>query len=147
MAKCSYHPKVDTAMSCNECGRPICPIEMVDTPVGYKCPDCARPVRSQYTYVKPKQFALGLAAGLAAAFAGAFILAAIRFGFFLISIGYGMLVGEAVRRGSGGHRGPTLATVGVVAVVIAGFTMGLSLFEIGLGSLGVLGTLAWGWGR
>lgn len=147
MAKCSYHPDVDTEMTCGECGKPICPKEMVSTPVGYKCPDCARPARSQYRYVKPRQLAIGAAAGLGAAFAGALVLYFVGFTFFLISIGYGMLVGEAVRRGASGHRGPVMAAVGVAAVVLAGFVVGLGLIEIVLASVGVIGTLGWGWGR
>lgn len=147
MAKCSYHPNVDTEMTCNECGKPICPKEMVSTPVGYKCPDCARPARSQYRYVKPKQLAFAILAGLGAALAGGFVLWLIGFRFFLISILYGSLVGEAVRRGAGGHRGPTMVAVGIGSVIVGGLVTGLGLFEIGLGCLGVFGTLGWGWGR
>ncbi len=146
MAQCSYHPDVETEMSCNECGKPICPREMVATPVGYKCPDCARPARSQYMYVKPRQLVLAILFGLGAAIAGAFILSLI-WGFFIISIVYGMLVGEAVRRGAGGHRGPIMTGVGIGCVIIGGFIGGLGLIEIGLAALGVAGTLGWGWGR
>jgi hypothetical protein len=147
MPKCSYHPDIDTEMSCTECGKPICPKEMVSTPVGYKCPDCARPARSQYMYVKPRQLALGSAAGLAAAFVGAFLLANVGFTFFIISIFYGMLVGEAVRRGAGGHRGPIMTGVGIASVVIAGLFTGLGLIGIGMASIGVFSALGWGWGR
>lgn len=147
MAKCTYHPDIDTEMSCNECGKPICPKEMVLTPVGYKCPDCARPARSQYMYVKPRQLLLGSLAGLAAALVGAFVLSAIGFTFFLVSIFYGALVGEAVRRGAGGHRGPVMSGVGIAAVIIAGFITGLGFFGIVMASVGVMGTLGWGWGK
>ena len=33
--------------SCTECGRYICPKDMVETPVGYKCRECARPAAGQ----------------------------------------------------------------------------------------------------
>ena len=36
-------------MSCSNCGRPICPDCMTPTPVGMRCPECARertPVRT-----------------------------------------------------------------------------------------------------
>jgi hypothetical protein len=39
---CSYHPNVLTRLKCSRCGKPICPRCMVSTPVGYRCPDCAR---------------------------------------------------------------------------------------------------------
>lgn len=119
---------------------------MVATPVGYKCPDCARPARSQYIYVKPRQLAMATLYGLGAAIAGAFVLSLI-WGFFLISIFYGMLVGEAVRRGAGGHRGPIMTAVGVGCVIVGGLLGGLGLVEIGLAALGVASTLGWGWGR
>lgn len=38
---CYRHPRVETAVSCSECGRPICPDCMVFGPVGIRCPDCA----------------------------------------------------------------------------------------------------------
>lgn len=146
MAHCSYHPDVETGMSCNECGKPICPREMVATPVGHKCPDCARPARSQYRYVKPRQLALAVLFGLGAAIAGAFVLSVI-WGFFLISVFYGMLVGEAVRRGAGGHRGPIMTAVGIACVITGGILAGLGLIEVALAALGVVGALGWGWGR
>lgn len=38
---CSYHPDVMTGLRCNHCGKPICPLDSVRTPVGLRCPDCA----------------------------------------------------------------------------------------------------------
>lgn len=40
--RCSYHPDVITRLRCSRCGKPICPRCMVSTPVGFRCPDCAR---------------------------------------------------------------------------------------------------------
>lgn len=38
---CYRHPRVETAVSCSDCGRPICPDCMVFGPVGIRCPECA----------------------------------------------------------------------------------------------------------
>lgn len=38
---CYRHPSVETAVSCSDCGRPICPDCMVFGPVGIRCPECA----------------------------------------------------------------------------------------------------------
>jgi len=38
---CYRHPGRETAVSCSNCGRPICPDCMVYAPVGIKCPECA----------------------------------------------------------------------------------------------------------
>ena len=49
MAVCYRHPNRETGVSCSNCGNPICPDCMTPTPVGMRCPDCARnrtPVRT-----------------------------------------------------------------------------------------------------
>ena len=46
---CYRHPDRETGVSCSNCGRPICPDCMTPTPVGMRCPECARertPVRT-----------------------------------------------------------------------------------------------------
>jgi membrane associated rhomboid family serine protease len=39
---CYRHPSRETGVSCSNCGRPICPDCMTTTPVGMRCPECAR---------------------------------------------------------------------------------------------------------
>lgn len=39
---CSYHPNTLTRLRCTRCDKPICPRCMIGTPVGYRCPECAR---------------------------------------------------------------------------------------------------------
>lgn len=39
---CYRHPDRETGVSCSNCGRPICPECMTPTPVGMRCPECAR---------------------------------------------------------------------------------------------------------
>jgi membrane associated rhomboid family serine protease len=41
-ATCYRHPKRETGVSCSSCARPICPDCMTPTPVGMRCPECAR---------------------------------------------------------------------------------------------------------
>jgi membrane associated rhomboid family serine protease len=48
---CYRHPDRETGVSCSSCGRPICPDCMTPTPVGMRCPECAR----QKTKVKTAQ--------------------------------------------------------------------------------------------
>jgi membrane associated rhomboid family serine protease len=38
---CYRHPRTETAVSCSNCGRPICTDCMVFSSVGIKCPECA----------------------------------------------------------------------------------------------------------
>jgi len=42
MEVCYRHPKRETGVHCSNCGRPICPDCMTSTPVGMRCPECAR---------------------------------------------------------------------------------------------------------
>src|SRR3712207_330308 len=42
MATCYRHPTRETGVSCSNCGNPICPDCMTATPVGMRCPECAR---------------------------------------------------------------------------------------------------------
>jgi len=147
MPECSFHPGVETEVSCMECGRYICPKDMKLTPVGYKCPVCSKPARSQYIYIKPKQALYGALAGAAVAFAGAWILSGFRLSFFLMGLFWGMAVGEAVRRGSGGHRGQSVALIGSVCVVVGGLAGGLDLLGIALGVAGVYSVLSWSFGK
>lgn len=42
MAECYRHPGRETNVSCSMCARPICPDCMITTPVGMRCPECAR---------------------------------------------------------------------------------------------------------
>jgi len=42
VATCYRHPGRETGVSCSNCGRPICPDCMTATPVGMRCPECAR---------------------------------------------------------------------------------------------------------
>src|SRR3954452_15125897 len=42
MATCYRHPSRETGVSCSNCGRPICPDCMTATPVGMRCPECAK---------------------------------------------------------------------------------------------------------
>ncbi len=42
MAVCYRHPTRETGVACSSCGRPICPDCMTPTPVGMRCPECAR---------------------------------------------------------------------------------------------------------
>jgi membrane associated rhomboid family serine protease len=42
MATCYRHPGRETGVACSNCGRPICPDCMTNSPVGMRCPECAR---------------------------------------------------------------------------------------------------------
>jgi len=154
VAECAFHPGVETEVRCAQCERPICPKDMVVTPVGYKCPICAKPKRSEYFYIKPKQLAGGIALGLLAGIGGGLLiavsgLASMGFVFLIMPFVWGLFVAEAVRRGAGGHRGPIMATIAAVAIIlgvlVGGFHV-VSFFTVAA-VLGAVSDLSWTWGR
>jgi len=51
---CYRHPGRETYLSCSDCGKPICADCSIDTPVGQKCPDCAKS-RGKATIITGRQ--------------------------------------------------------------------------------------------
>jgi hypothetical protein len=125
---CVNHPKVATRLTCSSCGDPICPRCMVATPVGQKCPRCARQSGRAKGTPAPVLLARGFGAGLASAAAGGFLLFAVPFGGLLLSLLYGFLVGLAVSLAARRRTHPRLGVAAAAAVLV-----GLSLVVLLLG--------------
>ena len=99
MAQCKGHPKTETNLFCGKCGDPICPKCRVQTPVGARCPTCARLSRVPTYQVSGKYYlrAIGAALGPAAGFA----------------------IGEGITFSVNRKAGLKLAVIGGIAVVCA----------------------------
>lgn len=131
MADCHFHPGTETNVRCANCDRYICPKDMVETPVGIKCRECATPPRAALPHGKPVQYLGAAGAALAAAVVGGILvhqafLAIPYLGFLSLWIGiaFGIGIGEATRRGAQGNRGPGFAAIagagGLIGGVLAG---------------------------
>ncbi len=141
--KCKRHPRVETALTCGKCGDPICPRCMVQTPVGIRCPTCARMSRVPTYNVSWGYYIRAIGAGL-----GASIVAGIAWGFlqsiipfiylsFLIGAAVGYGIGEAISLAVNRKAGAGLAVVGATGVllsyIVATYTFfggGFHLFDI-----------------
>ncbi len=123
--KCATHPDVETNLRCGKCGKPICPKCMVQTPVGARCPDCARLYKLPTYRVSLRHYliATGTAVGIA-------VVCGIVWGvingfvpFFYLSLvlaaGTGYTIGEAVSRSVNRKRSRGLASLAGLAVVIS----------------------------
>ena len=91
METCYRHPGRETGVSCSNCGRPICPDCMTTTPVGMRCPECARQrtkVKSMGSVTEPVL---------------TYILIGIN-----VAVGLGALLGGASATGGGGFGGSAL---------------------------------------
>jgi hypothetical protein len=146
MPECAFHPGVETEMRCAECERPICPKDMVSTPVGYKCPICAKPARSQYVLVKPAQLFRAAIAAVVVGIGGGVLLGAFggRIGFFGLILGFmwGSVTAEAARRASGGHRQWSIGIATIVCIVLGAFVGQVSLIVAGIAVFAALSDLA-----
>lgn len=123
---CARHPDVETYLRCGKCGTPICPRCLVQTPVGARCPDCARLSRLPTFDVSPVFFARGMtAAGASGALVGvlwALLTGGARLGIFLAIVGglaIGWAVSEAVSRATNYKRGLGLQVCAVLGVAMA----------------------------
>jgi len=117
--ECPRHRNVRTYLRCGRCGAAICPKCLVHTPVGARCPTCARPaggLPSLGLLVYGRSIGAGVGVG---AMCGAF-LAVIQFGAlaFLPMLLMGFLVGEAVS--AAGRRRPAreLAVIAFLSAVV-----------------------------
>ena len=139
MAVCYRHPRRETNVSCSACGRPICADCMTVTPVGMRCPDCAR----QRTRVRRVSGIPALRAGAAPAT------------YALIAINVAVFVAELAGGGSSGSfqegtklirhaglNGPAVASGDWWRIVTAGFLHANFLhIAFNMFALYVLGTL------
>jgi hypothetical protein len=138
MAYCKRHPKIETNLACGKCGDPICPKCMVETPVGARCPKCARLSRVPTYQLSGKYYLRAAGAGLGASILGGIVwgFVAVFLGFFTLllsaAIGYG--IGELISLSVNRKSGTGLAIIGAIAVVISyiigTFIQGAPLFSL-----------------
>jgi hypothetical protein len=122
--RCYRHPDRETRVACATCGRPICTECMVQTEVGIKCPDDARPPRGARAGVmKRDQVLKSSLAGIAVALVGAvivyFVLPQIGFGRLVLSALAGWGAGTLIHRAGGRNGGPLAMAISGVAVATA----------------------------
>jgi membrane associated rhomboid family serine protease len=122
MAVCYRHPGRETNVQCSNCGRPICPDCMTVTPVGMRCPECARE-RTRVSRISP-----GLRAGAAPA---TYALIAINVIAFIAEIGSGgsLSSGGGTVYLDGGLFGPAVNHGDWYRIITSGFLHG-GLFHL-----------------
>jgi hypothetical protein len=130
---CARHPNVETRLRCGRCETPICPRCLVPTPVGARCPTCARVKRIAFL-AKPRDFALGGLLGLLTATFGAILVGFIPFlGIIGLAI-LGFATGEAVSIGARRKRAPELGVLAIVCLVL-GYAVLSVLVRLAFGAL------------
>lgn len=128
---CHYHPDIETNVKCNNCGKPICPDDMIFSSVGIKCKECARPVGRMVAGPKPIYYLRGALAGLGTAIAGGIALMILRaiipFGGFIFAMILGYALGESISWAARRNTGLGLQIIAGISAVLA-FTIGGYLF-------------------
>jgi MFS family permease len=136
---CVNHPRTETLLRCNKCGRPVC-IKCVQlTAVGYRCKQCLNIQQAGYYTAASVDYAIAAMVGLITSIVGGAIAAAIG-GFWFFAIFYAPVVGgiiaEIIRRVIQKRRGRYIWLVACGAVIVGGF--------IGAGLLPLIAALGTG---
>lgn len=123
--QCATHPRIETNLRCGKCGKPICPKCLVQTPVGARCPDCAKLYKLP-TYRVPAKYylrAMGTALGMAIGYGVIWGVVEGLLPFFYLNLllapGAGYAIGEVVSLSVNRKRSKGLAAVAGGAVVIS----------------------------
>ncbi len=123
---CVRHPSIETGLRCGRCDDLICPRCLVQTPVGARCPDCARSpaVAIPMLQLGARHYVLafGTALGLGAALGVAWWwVLPFRLGLFFgafLGVGMGWLMFKAVDRAVPNKRGtPIQVAIGAGPIV------------------------------
>lgn len=121
---CPSH-NVETSLACARCGRPICPRCMVQTPVGARCPDCARVHKvptynvSAVYYLRAAGAALGTAIAYGILWGLMLDLTSSFYMNLLLGPGAGYIISEAVSMSVNRKRGIGLAVVAGVFIALS----------------------------
>jgi tetratricopeptide (TPR) repeat protein len=118
---CAWHPDRETGLTCTRCGRPMCPDCARQHPVGWRCKECAKELRSPLYKVSPLQYAGALVAGSLVSTLigiGMYLIGGMWFFALFIGAGGGTVVAEAVSVGGGRKRGRGMQIVAGAAVVL-----------------------------
>lgn len=137
VAQCARHPEVETALRCSRCDTPICPKCMIQTPVGARCPACARIARSPVYTVKGQYLLRAIAAGVG----GGFVMGTI-WGFasqnfveiayggifmsLLLGVGLGYVFTRLMEFATRRKRGPVVVACAMGGIVLA------TLIQVGM---------------
>jgi len=135
---CVNHPKTETLLRCNKCGKPVCIKCLVRTPVGYRCKECLNIQHAGYYTATPLDYAMVALVGTIASIIAGGIAAALGGFFWFFAIFYapaaGGIIAEIVRWTIQKRRGKYVWLVACAVLVIGGF-IGAGAFPI-LAALG-----------
>jgi len=146
--QCKRHPEIETNLTCGKCGDPICPRCLVHTPVGARCPSCARLTRLPTFAVSGRYYLRAIGAGLGVALGTGLIWGFIQwyFRFFYLSLllggATGYAIGEMISLAVNRKRGTGLQIIASLAVVVSYLISLLSFWQPGFNLFDILAVAA-----
>lgn len=143
-------PDQEITLRCNKCGRPISPREAVQTPTGYRCPECVRNQQKIFDTSKPLDYVLGFIIALFLSTIGSFIVRNISFFTILLAPAAGVVIAEAVRFVIKKRRSDRLFKVVTIAIILGGLPLILLIginfiLDLSTGSLNFFSLLPLGY--
>lgn len=139
---CAFHPKKETRLRCNKCGKPICPKCAKHTPTGYRCPECIKNQQKVFITAKWYDYLWGSLVAAFISLLGSFL--AQPFGFYIIFIApiLGSVIERIVRKIVKNRRSHTLYQV-VAAASFFGSAPAIIIGIISAVGLGMIFPLIW----
>jgi hypothetical protein len=150
--RCAWHPDRETGLTCTRCGRPMCPDCARKHPVGWRCKECAKELRSPLYKVEPAQAVVGFVVGLGLSVGVAALLGGLSamlpwFGWIVgvvLAAPAGTLVADVVSRAGGKKRGRIMQWAAVAAIA-GGVLVLFLLLQSGIAPRWIP-TAPFGWG-
>jgi hypothetical protein len=123
---CANHPKVETTLRCNNCGKYICAKCAVRTPTGYRCKECVRGQQKIFVTAVWYDYLLGFLTAGVLSFLASLLAALIStiagfFGWIVIIVATptaAVIIAEAVRFVVRKHRARSLFITVAAGVVL-----------------------------
>lgn len=125
---CRWHPKVETALRCYQCGAPICSKCARRTPIGYICPDCRKSHTQRFDNARVYDYIIAAVVALVLGAIASLIpfLPLVGWYIFFLSPLAGTIIAEAVSRLTRRRLSRHMWKVVVGAVVVGSLPMLLS---------------------
>jgi len=132
---CQWHPKVETALRCYQCGAVICSKCARRTPIGYICPECRKSYAKRFDSIRIYDYVIAAVVAVILGAAASFIPLIPFAGWFIFFLSplAGTIIAEAVSRLTRRRQSRHLWKVVVAGVVLGSLPLLLQYAFSGIG--------------
>ncbi len=142
---CTWHPRIETALHCYQCERPICFKCAKRTPVGYICRECEKGRKGRFERATLTDYVIAALVPLPLAFFASIFLPMLSWLTIFLSPLAGTLIAEVVWRLIGRRYGSRLWWVVAGSIVVGSFPLllplALNVYLMGSGEQALIGGL------